>query len=105
VLLLQQLREWLLPALEDQENDWTIVQWAVGGHHPAEDRQAPPTGPPEGGGCGPHITFLTDHPDFTAILVWLAETFRLAPPPCLPRRQYELTGNDNVFTHLACWHR
>jgi CRISPR-associated endonuclease/helicase Cas3 len=105
VLLLEQLRDWLLPAIGHQENDWAIVQWAVGGHHPAEDRETPPTGPPDGGGCGPHITFLTDHPDFTAILAWLAETFCLAPPPCLPRRQYELTGHDNVFTHLACWHR
>jgi CRISPR-associated endonuclease/helicase Cas3 len=105
VLLLQQLRDWLLPAIGHQENDWAIVQWAVGGHHPAEDRQTPPSELPEGGGCGSSITFLTDHRDFTAILEWLAETFCLAPPPCLPRRQYELIGGDNVFTHLACWHR
>ncbi|MBA2227424.1 MAG: CRISPR-associated helicase Cas3' [Thermogemmata sp.] len=105
VLLLQQLRHWLMPALEDEGKDWAIVEWAVGGHHPAEDRETPPTGPPEGGGCGPHITFLTDHPDFTTILEWLAETFHLAPPPHLCARRYELIGDDSVFVHLACWHR
>lgn len=106
VLLLQQLRDWLLPALDHQEKDWAIVQWAVGGHHPAEKSQTPPTVPPPEGGYGPYITFLTDHPDFRAILEWLAETFHLASPPPLPGKRYDLVGDDNVFdTHLACWQR
>jgi CRISPR-associated endonuclease/helicase Cas3 len=103
VLLLEQLRDWLSPAVQNEEKDWAIVEWAIGGHHPAEDRETPPSGPPPEGGCGPHITFLTDHPDFQAILQWLAETFRLASPPRLPQKRYNLSGADSVFDVLGQW--
>lgn len=103
VLLLEQLQDWLLPAVRNEEKDWAIVEWAIGGHHPAEDRETPPSGPPPEGGCGPHITFLTDHPDFQAILQWLTETFRLTTPPCLPQKQYNLSGEDSVFDVLGRW--
>jgi CRISPR-associated endonuclease/helicase Cas3 len=103
VLLLEQLRDWLLPAVDYQEKDWAIVEWAIGGHHPAEDRETPPSSTPQEGGCGPHITFLTDHPDFHAILHWLAETFHLASPPRLPQRRYDLSGDASVFAALGQW--
>ena len=37
LLMLEQLREWLLPALGGSIVDFAIVEWAVAGHHPAMD--------------------------------------------------------------------
>lgn len=42
LLLLRELREWLLPAVDGDARDFTIVEWAVSGHHPAHNHCSPP---------------------------------------------------------------
>jgi CRISPR-associated endonuclease/helicase Cas3 len=105
VLMLKQLRPWLLPAVGGCEVDFAIVEWAVAGHHPAFDHPSPPTGPPKQGGSGPEIKLLTGCKDFATILGWLAATFSLAgTPPELGPPKRQLNAGD-VFSELRGWAR
>jgi CRISPR-associated endonuclease/helicase Cas3 len=103
VLILKALKDWLMPAVDQSEVDFAIVEWAVAGHHPAHNHESPPTGPPKQGGSGPAMTLHVDSPDFTAILKWIASNFQLtgAPPPFgSPIRQL---NDRDVFGSLKEW--
>ena len=71
VLLLTELRSWLLPAVGGSETDFAISEWAVAGHHPAHNHDSPPRSCPPGAGA--EMRVHTDHADFAAILGWLKE--------------------------------
>jgi len=106
VLMLQDLKDWLLPAVGGSEQDFAIVEWAVAGHHPAIDHPSPPTEAPITGGCGPEIVLLTGHHDFASILSWLQSTFSLGTPPTMNHRCRDLTGSAGVFeVDITCWSR
>jgi len=106
VLLVQQLKSWLLPAVGGNELDLAIVEWAVAGHHPAADHPSPPRLCPPGAGVS--LLLQVTHPDFQTILNWLrgkAFQIDLGPPPTLATQAIPLTGADNVFGTLAKWMR
>jgi CRISPR-associated endonuclease/helicase Cas3 len=102
VLMLQELKAWLLPAVGGSETDFALVEWAVAGHHPAHNHESPPrTCPP---GAGVDIRFHTDHADFQVILPWLKTTFCLKDePPMLMGGTRPLVSAGNVYSHLAKW--
>src|SRR4051794_21794024 len=81
LLILDLLRPWLIPAVNGDEVDWSIVTWAIAGHHPSPHHESPPTRPPKEGDSGPEIRLLMGHPDFTPILFWLVRAFSLGDPP------------------------
>jgi CRISPR-associated endonuclease/helicase Cas3 len=106
VLMLSQLRDWLLPAMGGSADDFAIVEWAVSGHHPAHHHANPPKGPPAQGGSGPEINVLANYPEFFGILSWLKAEFGLtADAPPIMRLRRNLVGADNVFTELNHWLR
>jgi CRISPR-associated endonuclease/helicase Cas3 len=79
-LILQRddVHHWLLPALGEtnlREANWTIMLWAVAGHHPAFHRQSPPTDVPDS--AGSEMSLLIGHTDFQSCLDWLGEAFDL----------------------------
>lgn len=102
VLMLRTLRDWLLPAVDGNETDLAIVEWAVAGHHPAADHASPPPRCPAG--AGPEIRVRSGHPEFLAILAWLRSALSLggeAPPTADVTRN--LVGSANVFADLMQW--
>lgn len=102
VLMLQELKAWLLPAVSGSETDFTLVEWAVAGHHPAHNHESPPRCCPPGAGAD--IRFHTDHADFQAIPKWLKKAFRLgAEPPVLTGGTRPLVSPGNVYLHLSKW--
>jgi CRISPR-associated endonuclease/helicase Cas3 len=101
VLILEELRDWLMAAVGGQEGDWAMVQWAIAGHHPALNHPSPPTDCPAGAGDRLHL--LTGHHDFAAILKWLGEILGLGHPPKLGDRPVNLCGLENVFQKLKLW--
>lgn len=104
ILILEQLRDWLLPALGGSDSDWRIVQWAIAGHHPSLDHASPPRAAPDG--SSPELTLLLGHADFAAILDWLASLFALPSPPTCHDQVIDLCGEDSVFTRqLDPWVR
>ena len=106
VLMLSQLRDWLLPAVGRSAEDFAIVEWAVSGHHPAHNHPTPPSGPPAQGGSGPEITFLVNHTDFVGFLSWLKQTFRLlGDPPLIAPIKRNLVGSETAFGALRHWLR
>jgi CRISPR-associated endonuclease/helicase Cas3 len=101
ILMLQELREWLRPAVAN-DTDWHIVEWAVSGHHPAHNHPSPPKESPKEGGCGSTIQLLMGHSDFTGIASWLQETFG----GCIPKLTNvtrPLLNAHSVFVSLAAW--
>ncbi|MCE9630854.1 MAG: CRISPR-associated helicase Cas3' [Planctomycetia bacterium] len=106
VLVLQRLKEWLLPVIDGSEVDFSIVEWAVAGHHPAHDHASPPESVPTGGGSGPEMTLLCGHPDFSAILDWLGDVFGLPSPPQFEDIERDLSGSTGVFeSEILPWKR
>jgi CRISPR-associated endonuclease/helicase Cas3 len=101
VLILKELRDWLLAAVDQSELDLAIVEWAISGHHPSWGHESPPRSCPAG--AGPEIVILNGHPDVRAILDWLRETFGLARPPELSTATRLLAGADKVYVELAFW--
>jgi len=101
ILILQQLREWLLPAVKGSETDFAIVEWAVAGHHPAHDHASPPRLCPAGAGV--EIKIPLGHSDIAAILGRLQCTLELGPVPKLADRTRNLVSTDNVFAGFATW--
>lgn len=96
MLEFKELQDWLLPAISSDE-DWQIVLWAVGGHHPAYRRESPPKSAPLRGE-GSHIELLMGHADFRGCLEWIKQAFRLPGPlPNMTDRKYPLAGSGNVF--------
>jgi CRISPR-associated endonuclease/helicase Cas3 len=106
VLILQEIKEWLLPAIGGSEIDFAIVEWAIAGHHPARTHQSPPECVPRGGGSGSDMTLLCGHPNFVAVLGWLGSEFGLSRPPRLEDSEQELSGSAGVFeTVILPWKR
>lgn len=106
VLMLQRLKEWLLPVVHGSEFDFSVVEWAVAGHHPAHDHASPPESVPKSGGSGSEMKFLCGHPDFRTILGWLSEAFGLPRPPHLKDAELDLSGSRGVFeSEILPWKR
>ncbi|HVX14815.1 MAG TPA: CRISPR-associated helicase Cas3' [Pirellulales bacterium] len=104
VLMLQQLRDWLLPAVAGLEDDFVVVEWAVAGHHPAHNHASPPKSSPVG--AGKAIEFLTDAKDFRVALGLIQSRFNLVgQPPSIHDRTRPLIGTKSVFVELAAWQR
>ena len=102
VLLLTELRSWLLPAVGGSETDFAISEWAIAGHHPAHNHDSPPRSCPPGSGAV--MRLHTDHADFAAILGWLKEQFDLAAePPFISDPVRPLVGPGDAFSELAAW--
>jgi CRISPR-associated endonuclease/helicase Cas3 len=101
VLMLKGLREWLLPALGGNANDFAILEWAVAGHHPAHNHASPPMGVV--GDTGPELRTFSDHPHFGRIGNWLGTAFRLAAYQPLPAETYSLSGSSAVFGIINRW--
>jgi CRISPR-associated endonuclease/helicase Cas3 len=99
-----EIREWLLPAVVNEE-DWHLLSWAIAGHHPAYNRPSPPRLAVEG--AGHQIKVLLNHRDFAACLDWLARVFDLGKPPRFDQDEsLPLVGPGNVFaTVIGPWHR
>ncbi len=102
ILMAQPLKEWLLPALAASETDFSIVEWAVAGHHPSPAHDSPPKTCPFGAGI--EVQFLLGHPDCEAILNWLARMFpALSPsarPTCRSVRR-TLAESHHVFAEIS----
>jgi CRISPR-associated endonuclease/helicase Cas3 len=104
VLLLQQLRDWLLPAVAGSEDDFAVVEWAVAGHHPAYNHASPPRlNLP---GAGKAVELFTHAKDFLAALAVVRSRLSLVDePPEIRDGTRPLIGAKNVFVELAAWHR
>ena len=104
VLLMQQLRHWLLPAVCGRETDLAFVEWAVAGHHPAHNHASPPRSCPAGAGID--VAALVDHPDFLMAITWLKGVFGLDDNlPTFQETKWPLAGEANAFQQLAKWQR
>ena len=101
VLILNELKEWLLPVVDGSELHFALLGWAISGHHPAYGHPSPPRSCPPG--AGPEIALLTGHRDFRAILDWLQATFGLSAPSPKLSAVARLVGADNVFADLKSW--
>ena len=80
LLVREQLREWLLPAVNGNEVDFAIVEWAIGGHHPAYGRLSPPRREAPRGE-GDRLFVLTTHSEFPACLEVVRSRFSVADAP------------------------
>lgn len=101
VLILQELRPFLLPAVDGNECDFDLVEWAIGGHHPAHNHQNPPRTCPAGAGVNLRLCLGED---FIACLTWLGATFNPSQPlPMLTKTAWPLTGPGNAFGQFAAW--
>lgn len=104
LLLMEELKAWLLPAVGGNEIDFAILEWAVAGHHPKFDHASPPRNCP--GGAGADVRVFAEHADFARALSWLKTTFVLpGDPPKCDLRPRPLVGGNNVFVHLQKWSR
>lgn len=103
LLVLQALRDWLLPALNGSKEDFAILEWAVTGHHPAYDHASPPREGP--GGCGPTLELFTGHVDFQKVLSWLGTEFGLGPHRQTPNSKRNLCRPNSIFDEIAKWFR
>jgi CRISPR-associated endonuclease/helicase Cas3 len=103
LLMLQSLRDWLLPAVGGSELDFAIVEWVVAGHHPAHDHASPPRETPSG--SGPMIELFMGHNDFRSALAWLGRVFGCAEPPGTVNVKRNLRGSDPVFGQVMRWFR
>lgn len=106
ILLLPQLRQWLLPAVQGSELDFSIAEWAVAGHHPALNHKSPPRNAPSGAGV--EMCVPVNHQDFQAALNWLRTALGvdLGPVPELPTQMtLPLTEHENGYQLLRVWQR
>ncbi len=103
LLMMQQLRDWLLPVVGRSETDFAVVEWAVAGHHPGHNHASPPKGPPQEGGAGAELTLLMGHKDYQTSLAWLRITFKLGTPPALTDIKREMVGSKAVFSDIVAW--
>ncbi|CAN5244833.1 CRISPR-associated helicase/endonuclease Cas3 [soil metagenome] len=102
LLMLQPLKAWLLPAVQNSETDFAIVEWAVTGHHPAHHHASPPRESPEGSGVS--INMLCAHKDFEASIAWIRKTFKLAGDvPSLQDHPRFLDGMRDVHSAIPKW--
>lgn len=102
IVMLRTFKPWLLPAVGGSEVDFSIVEWAIAGHHPAPHHDSPPKGPPQMAGV--EVMALLGHPDVTEILGWVAERFPeigSVSGPTLADRSYSLGGGGSVFEDIG----
>lgn len=90
LLMLRQLREWLLPAPNGSSVDFAIVEWAIVGHHPAVDHASPPRTNPRGAGL--EIVLLMGHDDYRAALIRIASLLGLTSLPDCAMMRRNLIG-------------
>jgi CRISPR-associated endonuclease/helicase Cas3 len=103
LLLREKLRDWLLPAVGGNEVDFAIVEWAVGGHHPAYGRECPPRRK-DPQGEGDRLTVLTFHPEFRDCLQVLKDRFPVADVPKFTESWIlPLVGPRVVFDQIHKW--
>ena len=103
VLLLERLKQWLLPAVNGDETDFAIVQWAVGGHHPAYNRASPPRRR-EPRGEGDQISVSIQHPDFGECLRAIAKRLNLSEPDANSEPWHlPLIGEGLIFKRFEQW--
>jgi CRISPR-associated endonuclease/helicase Cas3 len=105
--------KWLLAALGepgDRDVDWSVMLWAVTGHHPAFRRASPPTDVPDG--AGSEMRLRSGHADFQTCLNWLAEAFDLDAAAMPPLTDATLVMSDAiaqinqaVFQQTLLWAR
>jgi CRISPR-associated endonuclease/helicase Cas3 len=103
VLMLRELREWLLPAIDGNASDFAFVEWAVAGHHPAISHASPPRNSPDG--SGPEIYLHLGHNDFRSSLEWLAIEFKLDQANPLSGGALELGSFGQVFPVIKGWEK
>ena len=104
ILLIQQVRHWLLPAVCGCKTDLSLVEWAVAGHHPAHNHASPPHHCPAGSGTD--ILAHVKHPDFLKALQWIKEVFGLdGNLPTFQESSWLLVGEDTAFQKIAKWQR
>lgn len=104
VLMLQYLKPWLLPAVSDDETDFAIVEWAVAGHHPAQDHESPPGDRSQGAGAS--LSLRVGDRDFRDCVTWLGEKFNSRQsPPTVSSQPLSLVGLGNVYQRLTKWSR
>ncbi len=105
LLILERLKERLLPALDGNATDFAIVEWAVAGHHPAHHHASPPKSCPAGIGAT-EIALRCSHPEFQAAAHWLALAFGLGEEPLVVSiDKLNLVGSVNVFLEINAWSR
>lgn len=102
ILIINKLREWFLSAVS--ENDLSIVEWAVAGHHPSVNHLSPPYNPPPDP-TGPSVKVYLGHPDFVEILKWLSRQFGFGTPPSLGTEIWGLGRNEQIFPEIRKWKR
>lgn len=107
LLLREKLRNWLLPAVGGNETDMAIVEWAIGGHHPAYGRESPPRRR-EPRGEGDRLTVLTDHSEFQMCLSVLKNRLPVGEIPNIQdfRQSWvlPLVGSGIVFGQIQKWY-
>ena len=103
VLMLEELREWSLPAVDGSAMDFAFVEWAVAGHHPAISHASPPRNCPDGSGT--QIYLHLGHSDFRSSLDWLAIKFELDRPKPLSGRSLDLSTLGQVFPVIKSWEK
>ena len=104
LLMLEQLRDWLLPALNGSNDDFAIMEWAVVGHHPAseiERRHLPELRP----GAGAEIELFMGHDEYLAALSQIQALSGLSTPPACVTHSRNLVGSGNVFDDIIPWCR
>lgn len=103
VLMLQDLKDWLLPAVDGNELDFALVEWAVAGHHPAHHHESPPRSCPPG--AGTDLCLHANWGDYGDILGQLNRTFSLSEELPQVRDSISLVGSKNAFLQLTEWSR
>lgn len=95
------VQRWLRGIL-DFACEWSLVLWAVTGHHPSHDRPSPPGEAPSGSGNS-EMRLLLGHADFSECLSCIAAKFDLRTPPELCDSTISLvrTAPDNAFTRIT----
>lgn len=115
LLVREKLRQWLLPAVNGNETDLNIVEWAIGGHHPKFGRETPPK-PGLLDGASPEVIVHTNHVDFHDCLELVRSPFpAVGAVPCFAEPWViELTGDNSAIVRLnhgwlkhsnGCWNR
>jgi CRISPR-associated endonuclease/helicase Cas3 len=101
IVLLRELKTWLMPAVAGSETDFAIVEWAIAGHHPSPAHDSPPKACPPGGGV--ELESLLGHDDATAILDWIGRVLPVAPMgrPTTANVRWPLAGGRSAFDDIG----
>ncbi|MBN2325947.1 MAG: CRISPR-associated helicase Cas3' [Candidatus Omnitrophica bacterium] len=97
-LMIQEMKEWLLPVLDGDPLQWLALECAITGHHPAYNRPSPPQSNREG--SGREMTIYYDHPDFHQCLEFVKNEFHLDNPLLPHATKIPLFGCDSAFNKI-----